>query len=441
MPEFEVDQSGVCSICGEEKEAEELSELDGQIACLDCIAEARASDIDIPPEQIAASIKPTPQSPKRSFNLPRILIYLFFIAGAGGIWWHAHRINRQDDDLRKAASALKSQGDVLERSGRHDEALAKYEQAAKQLVGTPLLASDLVDLFHQTQRAASGPYHKIILPRLESIESTLRAGRTEEARQQFRELAAFINAHPTRPQPAIRQRIDRVTDQLKIPTIASANWRKEIPTVTLAPRQTQPAAQPLAPPQAIATPTPTPQPTVTQPVPRPPSPKSIEPVSVPDTTSQARAEEQIRARFADKYAQRDALARRALAHLLFITAQDPSNDSTTRFVLLRESRDIAIRVAEPRIALAAIDLMAKSFLVSDVAMRVKTLAECAQNAFTAEANELIAETGLDLADRMAAENHYDEAYRCAVIANTAAQQSRQPTLIAQTAAKLKELKR
>ncbi|HEV8291856.1 MAG TPA: hypothetical protein VGP94_08015, partial [Tepidisphaeraceae bacterium] len=188
-------------------------------------------------------------------------------------------------------------------------------------------------------------------------------------------------------------------------------------------------------------PSPQPAPVAVVPQTPKPTPQPLEPVSVPDPASQARAEQQIRARFADKYAQGDPLARRALAHLLFITAQESATDPTIRYVLLRESHDIAVRVAEPRIALAAVDELAKSFLISDVAMRVSTLAESAQNAFTAEANELIAETGLDLADRMAAERHYDEAYRCAVIANTAAQQSRQQTLIAKTGAKLKELKR
>jgi len=85
--------------------------------------------------------------------------------------------------------------------------------------------------------------------------------------------------------------------------------------------------------------------------------------------------------------------------------------------------------------------MAKSFLVDDVPMRVAALAESAQNAFGADGNELIAEAGLDLADRMAKERHFDEAYHCAAIANTAALQSRNQSLITETAARLKELKR
>ena len=110
-------------------------------------------------------------------------------------------------------------------------------------------------------------------------------------------------------------------------------------------------------------------------------------------------------------------------------------------MLLRESRDIAIHAGEPRIALVAVDEMASSFLIDDVAMRVSTLAESAQSAFGPDGNELIAQAGLALADRLARERHLDEAYRCAVIANTAAQQTHQQQLILQTATKLKELKR
>ncbi|HEV8377958.1 MAG TPA: hypothetical protein VGP99_03835 [Tepidisphaeraceae bacterium] len=449
MPEFEVNPPGICSICGEEKEPEELSELDGQIACLDCIAQANVSK-NIPLEQIAAATGPTlPQHslPRRSRFGRLITILFFFIIPIGGAFYMWH-VRHRKDKLATTPASLKAQGDALARDGRLQQALEKYESVLKQLQGRPLSAAEL-ELYHQTEKSAAAPYRMIIQPRLERVEALLLAGRNEEAREQFRDLANFINAHTIQPEPIVRRRIDLATDLLRVPRIAKANWRKEMPAVAMAPPfKPNPTSQPSAEPDP--TPPPTKKPKVTPqsppttdmpPTPKPTALKPLEPVSVPDIDLQKRSEEQIRARFADNYAQPDPLARRALAHLLFITAQETTTDSTTRYVLLRESHDIAVRVAEPRIALAAVDEMAKSFLISDVAMRVTTLAESAQNAFTAEANELIAETALDLADRMAAEKHYDEAYRCAVIANTAAQQSREQALIAKTGAKLKELKR
>ena len=57
-----------------------------------------------------------------------------------------------------------------------------------------------------------------------------------------------------------------------------------------------------------------------------------------DPAAQARAENEIRARFADKYAQRDAPSRRALAHLLLITAQESPADPATLAVWERASK-------------------------------------------------------------------------------------------------------
>jgi len=452
MSEFEVNPPEICSICGEVKEPEELSELDGQVACLDCIAQANVSK-NIPLEQLAAAAHPTPTHhapPPRSALKRLIAILFFFILPIAGAAYMYHLRHRQEM-IRNSVTSLKAEGDELTRAGKLDQALARYEAVLKQLQGRPLSDPQLVELYHQAEKSAASPYHRMIMPRLEHVEALLLASRNEEARGEFRDLASFINAHTVQPEISIRERIDHVTDQLKVPRIAKANWRKEIPPVAIAPQPDRMTIKPVLTPKPTEEPTPAPPPQVTdtaspQAQPNPLLPPALkptrtnppQPVSVPDPELQLRAQEQIRTRFADKYAQRDALSRRALAHLLFITAEEPQNDSTTRFVLLRESRDLAAHAAEPRIALAAVDELSKSFLINDVTMRMTALAESAQNAFTAESNQLIAETALDLVDRMAAERHLDEAYRCALIANTAAQQSRQPSLISKSTAKMKE---
>ena len=454
MPEFEVNPPVICAICGEVKEPEELSDLDGQLACLDCIAQANVAK-NVPLEQLAAAHHPlTSSQPPRRRRFGLLLLVLVVLStAAAGIWlW---RIRHRQDLVRNSVTALKTEGDNLLKSGKLEEAIARYEAVLKQLENKPLEDPRLVELYRQTEKSAAEPYLRLVMPRLERIEALLLADRSEEARTQFRELASFINSHSIQPELSVRERIDRVTDELRVPRIAKANWRRELPAVTIAPTPmprltTQPASTPEPLAQSLSTPTPAqtnanpppqPQPTAVAPqTPQPVTPKPIEPISVPNPDAVAQALEQIKARFADKYAQSGPLARRALAHLLFITAQDTSNP-VMRFALLRESRDLAMRVPEPRIALAAVDAMARFYLISDVAMRVSTIAQCAQYSFTAETNELIAESALDLADRMAAEKHYDEAYRCAVIANTAAQQSRQQPLILKASAKLKELKR
>src|SRR5204862_4541719 len=81
-------------ICGEEKEPEELSDLDGQMACLDCIAQANIAK-NIPLEQLAAATNlnaPQRAPAKRSnfFSLIATLLFLAILAAGGFYLWRAH---------------------------------------------------------------------------------------------------------------------------------------------------------------------------------------------------------------------------------------------------------------------------------------------------------------------------------------------------------------
>src|SRR6476660_3257185 len=167
MAEFEVNQPETCSICGEEKESEELSDLDGQLACLDCIAQANIAK-NIPLEQLAAAHPHSHHaSPKRRSHLPLLITLLFLAITSGGVFylWRTH--HRKQQTLEASIASLKSQGDAFARAGKFDEALARYEAIVKQLQGKPLESPQLVELYHQTEKSAAGPYQRMILPRLE----------------------------------------------------------------------------------------------------------------------------------------------------------------------------------------------------------------------------------------------------------------------------------
>src|SRR5438552_7602609 len=311
MSDFEVNPPIICSICGELKESEELSDLDGQLACLDCIAHANVFK-NIPLQELAAASYPksAPQPPPRKRRLGLLLFTLLALALISAGFFYIRRLHHRQQILRTSVASLKTEGDNLLRSGKLDEALARYEAVLKQLQNKPLSDPQLVELYHQTEKTAAAPYQKIIMPQLERVEALLLAGRSDEARGEFRNLANFINAHTIQPEISVRERIDLVTDELRMPRIAKANWRKEIPTVAIAPPSIRPTTNPTvirqpipqstAPPTAQqSSPTPSPQPRPTAIIP-PAPPQGPQPISVPDQASQARALAQIRAGFADK---------------------------------------------------------------------------------------------------------------------------------------------
>src|SRR5215204_741874 len=280
MPDFEVNPPGICGICGEEKEPEELSELDGQLACLDCIAQANVQK-NVPLEQLAASTH-TSQPPRRRSRIGVLLVALVLLSIAGGAFY-IRRVRHRQDLVRTSVTSLKTEGDNLARAGRLEEAIARYEAVLKQLQNKPLSDPQLVELYHQAEKSAAAPYLKIILPRLERVEAMLLAGRSEEARQQFRELANFINAHTVQPELSVRQRIDRVTDELRVPRIAKANWRKEIPAVAVGPTPPRITTKPIAPeePNTEAIPSQSPSISSANPSPQPQPSAAIRPIPKP----------------------------------------------------------------------------------------------------------------------------------------------------------------
>src|SRR2546421_13130143 len=119
MSEFQVNQPEICSICGEEKEPEELSDLDGQMACLDCIAQANIAK-NIPLEQLAAasSLNASQRAPAiRSNFFPLIvtLLLLGILAAGGFFLWRSHH---RKQTLEASIVSLKAQGDAFARVGK-----------------------------------------------------------------------------------------------------------------------------------------------------------------------------------------------------------------------------------------------------------------------------------------------------------------------------------
>jgi hypothetical protein len=99
---------------------------------------------------------------------------------------------------------------------------------------------------------------------------------------------------------------------------------------------------------------------------------SAERQPVPKSFEQGKAEREIRAKYKSEFATRDPGEQLALAHKLREEATS-TDDLPTKFVLLREARDLAVKGGDFEYALATVDAIAKSFTIDAEEMKASAL--------------------------------------------------------------------
>lgn len=138
----------------------------------------------------------------------------------------------------------------------------------------------------------------------------------------------------------------------------------------------------------------------------------------PDLTA---AEKLIKDVFKDDYAKRTPADRQALARKMLTQALETKDDLNSRFVLLREARDLANQGGDIQTALSAVEELAKSFKIDTAAMRNTLLTNAAKTARTPEEFRALAVISLKLIDGLLVTDDYDAAEK---LANTALQHAR-----------------
>ncbi|HWE95939.1 MAG TPA: hypothetical protein VG269_18395 [Tepidisphaeraceae bacterium] len=93
---------------------------------------------------------------------------------------------------------------------------------------------------------------------------------------------------------------------------------------------------------------------------------------VPKSLEQEKAEREIRTKYKSEFAARDPGEQLALAHKLREEAA-AADDLPTKFVLLREARDLAVKAGDFQYALATVDALAKSFAIDAEEMKASAL--------------------------------------------------------------------
>ncbi len=118
---------------------------------------------------------------------------------------------------------------------------------------------------------------------------------------------------------------------------------------------------------------------------------------MPEEAAIAKALEVARESFKEDYEKaKTPVDRVALAGKLRETAQRATGEPAERFVLLRLARDVATQAGDPKAAFAAIDDMADSFSIDDLAMKSDALGAMAGKAVKPDDRKALADAALGL---------------------------------------------
>lgn len=149
---------------------------------------------------------------------------------------------------------------------------------------------------------------------------------------------------------------------------------------------------------------------------------------IPDESAQARALKLVRQVFAAEYADRTVAGRKTLGRKLLTQGLQTRDDLVGRFVLLRESANLSAGVADLSTSLRAIDVLADQFDLSRLSMR-RTALRTAQTIAQGTVLETLANACLRTIDLAVAEDQYDDAVELASMAESAAQRSKNLSLL------------
>jgi hypothetical protein len=182
----------------------------------------------------------------------------------------------------------------------------------------------------------------------------------------------------------------------------------------------EPAPAPAPAPAPVVQPPPAPTPPPPAPAVAPPAPKPVVKVvklPVPDQAAQSKAEKALKDTYKAEYAKQKPEDRLALAALLFQPGRENRKDPADWFVILRETRDLALQAGRPRLAMAAIDEIDQYFLIDAPEMKLQALNRLLPPANEAMARFLV-QAVLAQVTVALTEDHYDFAFRLLDLADT-----------------------
>jgi hypothetical protein len=159
----------------------------------------------------------------------------------------------------------------------------------------------------------------------------------------------------------------------------------------------------------------------------------------PDTKAQKDTEKTIKDLFRVEYAKPAPADRLALAQKLLQQGIATNDDQASKYVLLREARDLAAQGGDADTAMKAIEEMARVFVINEQDEKAAALAKTETAARTSDAAKALTDRYLELTDQAVAADKYDVAFRFATKAEAAARNGQDVSLMTKAKEKTKSV--
>lgn len=181
------------------------------------------------------------------------------------------------------------------------------------------------------------------------------------------------------------------------------------------------------------------QPSVPPVRPAPVSPAAPRKAAVPNSTAQKDSETKIRAVFKEDYSRKAPQDVQALARKLLEQGLGLGNDDSSKYVMLRDSRDFATQIGDLETAMKALDAMGQAFEIEPVSLKVAAANKAAPQMRGAEGMATLAKIYLAIMEEGVSSGQYDAALTVASRADAAARLTKDEILLARIQALGKDL--
>lgn len=162
-------------------------------------------------------------------------------------------------------------------------------------------------------------------------------------------------------------------------------------------------------------------------------------VPVPDPSALKEAETLLRSVFKEEFAKKSLPDRLALAQKLYKQGSETMDDPASRYVLLREAKDLLLGAGDFDGATRAVDEIARSFEGDVSPWKSAILAAASKAAKTPEECARLAKSWMALADEAAGAEQFAAAEKAAQEASAIAKKGKDISLVAKADAKAKDI--